>query len=161
MEIEAPTENGRHQKKPQFRHGKRRDHIWAYDGLIEDAPIRQRCDHKVLRADRATTDGSNLCPLCWFQCEISVSSFRVEVLKKQTSKLTRHRCEICIRRAAAGLLSAMRSGCTTNKTHTNSVRLIARCPMCHKSAHRLASVMASSKSPIHLMKVNQWPHIDC
>jgi hypothetical protein len=39
MEIEAPTENDAIEEAATQARENCGDHIWAYDGLIEDAPI--------------------------------------------------------------------------------------------------------------------------
>jgi hypothetical protein len=81
-------------------------------------------------------------------------------LKKQTSKLTRHRCEICAGRGHRWPVECHEVWLYNDKTYTQTlVRLIALCPMCHKVKHiGLASVNGEFEEVrAHLMKVNQWP----
>jgi hypothetical protein len=83
-----------------------------------------------------------------------------EVLKKQTAKLTRYRCEICAGRGRRWPVECHEVWLYDDKTHTQTlVRLIALCPMCHKVKHiGLASVNGEfDEVRAHLMKVNQWP----
>jgi hypothetical protein len=82
------------------------------------------------------------------------------VLKKQTAKLTRYRCEICAGRGRRWPVECHEVWRYDDKTHTQMlVRLIGLCPMCHKVKHiGLASVNGEFEEVrAHLMKVNQWP----
>jgi len=98
---------------------------------------------------------------CWFSNVRSSVPLSVwEVLKKQTSKLTRHRCEICAGRGRRWPVECHEVWLYDDRTHTQTlVRLIALCPMCHKVKHiGLASVNGEFEEVrTHLMKVNQWP----
>ena len=98
---------------------------------------------------------------CWFSNVRShVPSSVWEVLKKQTAKLTRYRCEICAGRGRRWPVECHEVWLYDDKTHTQTlVRLIALCPMCHKVKHiGLASVNGEfDEVRAHLMKVNQWP----
>jgi len=98
---------------------------------------------------------------CWFSnVRSSVPPSVWEVLKKQTSKLTRHRCEICAGRGRRWPVECHEVWLYDDKTHIQTlVRLIALCPMCHKVKHiGLASVNGEFEEVrTHLMKVNQWP----
>jgi hypothetical protein len=98
---------------------------------------------------------------CWFSnVRSNVPSSVWEVLKKQTAKLTRYRCEICAGRGRRWPVECHEVWLYDDKTHTQTlVRLIALCPMCHKVKHiGLASVNGEfDEVRAHLMKVNQWP----
>ena len=98
---------------------------------------------------------------CWFSnVRSNVPPSVWEVLKKQTAKLTRHRCEICAGRGRRWPVECHEVWLYDDKTHTQTlVRLIALCPMCHKVKHiGLASANGEfNEVRAHLMKVNQWP----
>ncbi len=98
---------------------------------------------------------------CWFSnVRSNVPSSVWEVLKKQTAKFTRYRCEICAGRGRRWPVECHEVWLYDDKTHTQTlVRLIALCPMCHKVKHiGLASVNGEfDEVRAHLMKVNQWP----
>ena len=97
---------------------------------------------------------------CWFSnVRSNVAPAVWEVLKKQTSKLTRYRCAICAGRGHRWPVECHEVWLYNDTTHTQTlVRLIALCPMCHKAKHIGLAIINGEFEEVraHLMKVNQW-----
>lgn len=101
---------------------------------------------------------------CWFvNVRSSVPPAVWEVLKKQTAKAARWRCELCAGRGSKWPVECHEVWDYNDQTHTQTlIRLIALCPMCHKTKH-IGLALTNGEFPevrAHMMAVNQWSRVD-